>query len=664
MIITDHFIELPMRCDVLRMGMTASVAPKIRPIGQWAEEEVIIPTGPFEGRRFKVNRQPVIGHWFNAIDSKLWSEYAATGPSQSGKSLSCFVIPICYHLFEMQENVIVGLPDMDMAADKWELDILPVIERTRYREYLPKRGRGSHGGKVDTLRFLHGPVIKFMSGGGSDKSRAYFTSRVVCFTEVDGLAISQSTSVEADKVKQIEARTMAYGARRRIYKECTVSTKEGHIWKEYEAGTASRILLPCPHCREYVQMEREDLKGWEYAESIGEAKAQGSFVCRSCGHAWTDAEREYANHHSVIVNRGQVFDPKKRKVTGVTADVDVFGFRWSAANNLFQSASFLAAKEYEASKDPNEDNAAREMHQFIWCIPWETPGLDIEIVRPEQLIKRRRQWNRGVLPSETEYVTVGVDIGKYVGYWCMKAFLRDHTEHVVDYGTYDVPSDLGQDASVLAALRGLRDHFENGIPVADGSQRQPDQVWIDYPWGKRGVVAFLKDENTVQDVYRPIVGRGAFQQRRQWYNRPKSTGSRVKHLGEEFHFSWVPDEAVHLGEINADYWKSRVHEGFNKTPGQPGYCSLFATTHPKEHTSYAMHITAEHKEQAFVENKGYVDYWVRDRKANHWLDCTYIATAAGSFCGHTIVESQEPAAEPIEGGGTSLPTFGRNKWKK
>jgi hypothetical protein len=98
----------------------------------FAEGEVIIPDGPFRGRRFRCARQPYTRLWFDAVDSGLWNRYVATGPTQSGKTLSCFVIPLLYHLFEVGETVICGLPDMDMAADKWREDILPVIDQSRY----------------------------------------------------------------------------------------------------------------------------------------------------------------------------------------------------------------------------------------------------------------------------------------------------------------------------------------------------------------------------------------------------------------------------------------------------------------------------------------------------------------------------------------------------
>src|SRR4029453_11347511 len=189
------------------------------------------------------------GLFFDQVDSGRWSRCVATGPTQSGKSLCCFVIPILYHVFGVGETVICGLPDMDMGIDKWQLDLLPVIEHSRYKELLPRSGAGSRGARlVEGIQFENGAPLKFMSGGGGDKSRAGFTSRVVVITETDGMDQPGMTSREADKITQLEARTRAYGSRKRIYMECTVSTEEGRTWQEYIQGTQSQIVLPCPHC--------------------------------------------------------------------------------------------------------------------------------------------------------------------------------------------------------------------------------------------------------------------------------------------------------------------------------------------------------------------------------------------------------------------------------
>ncbi len=249
--------RLPPQQTDLQWFLAEARPRRLRTMRQFAEEEIVIPDGPFVGRKFRCSRQPYTGLWFDAVDSGHWNRLVATGPT-----LSCFIIPLLYHLFELSETVICGLPDMDMAADKWREDILPVIEQSRYRELLPRRGGGSRGGRVESIQFRNGATLKYMSGGGSDKSRAGFTSRVVVITETDGMDQPGQTSREADKITQLEARTRAYGSRKRVYMECTVSTEQGRTWQEYTQGTQSQIVLPCPACQAWVVPEREHLTGW------------------------------------------------------------------------------------------------------------------------------------------------------------------------------------------------------------------------------------------------------------------------------------------------------------------------------------------------------------------------------------------------------------------
>ena len=118
-----------------------------------------------------------------------------------------------------------------------------------------------------------------MTAGGGDKSRSGYTARVVCMTETDGFDTQAATSTEASKIAQIEARQRAYDDNKIIYKECTVTTKTGHAWSRYTAGTASRLMLPCPYCDSFEVYEREHLVGWKSATTDVEAAENSFFHC-------------------------------------------------------------------------------------------------------------------------------------------------------------------------------------------------------------------------------------------------------------------------------------------------------------------------------------------------------------------------------------------------
>ncbi len=498
---------------------------RLRSMRDFAEQEIVIPDGPYQGRHFRCSRQPYTALWFDSVDSGRWSRCVATGPTQSGKTLSCFVVPLLYHLFEIGETVICGLPDMDMAADKWREDILPAIEQSRFRELLPHKGGGSRGGRVETLQFRNGATLKFMSGGGGDKSRAGFTSRVVVITETDGMDKPGGGSRESDKITQLEARTRAYGSRKRIYLECTVSTEDGRTWQEYIKGTHSRLAIPCPHCRVWVGPERDHLMGWQGADSQAAARRTGALSCPACGEFWNEEERVQANRSAQLLHHGQEID-ERGNVSGDPPATDTLGFRWSAVHNLFLSAGDFAADEWRASRAADEDNAEREMRQFVWCLPVVPLKWDESSLETSEIAQRRIDLPRGHVPGDTKWLTAAVDIGKYLLHWVVVAWRDQATGHIVDYGRIEVASaDLGVEKAVLLALREFRDMVHAGWPVAgkDGNMKIPEQAWVDAGYQTDVVYSFCRQEGV---RFRPSMGRGAAQQHRQWYNRPTRPARR------------------------------------------------------------------------------------------------------------------------------------------
>jgi phage terminase large subunit GpA-like protein len=616
---------------------------RLRSLRAFAEQEIVIPDGPFVGRRFRCDRQPYTGLWLDAVDSGLWSRFVATGPTQSGKTLSCFVIPLLYHLFELEETVICGLPDMDMAGDKWREDILPAIEQSRYRELMPSRGGGSRGGRVESLQFRHGATLKFMSGGGGDKSRAGFTSRVVVVTETDGMDRPGGASRESDKITQLEARTRAYGSRKRIYMECTVSTEQGRTWQEYLNGTRSRIVLLCPGCRAWVGPERDDLTGWQGAESRAAARSGGAFCCPACGEVWSLDERAAANRRGRLVHGDQTIDAGGM-VEGTAPATDTLGFRWSAVHNLFLTPGELAADEWRASRAADEENAEREMRQFVWCLPVTSSKWEETALVTHELAARMSELARGIVPASAQRLTLAADLGKYLVHWIVVAWSPGAAGHIVDYGRLEVASeDLGVEQALLIALRECRDLALGGWPVGspDGEHMAPHQAWIDAGYMTHVVYAFCRETG---NRFVPAIGRGAGQQHRQWYRRPTSTGSIVQHIAEGFHLNWLPAEQLHLAEVDADHWKTWVHQRLSTPLGKPGAMSLFQAA-AEEHLALAKHLTAERKTDQFVAGKGVVTKWERLRRQNHWFDALYNACVAGHYCGVRLV-GELPAEPP------------------
>ncbi|QDV25884.1 Phage terminase large subunit (GpA) [Aureliella helgolandensis] len=246
-----------------------------------------------------------------------------------------------------------------------------------------------------------------------------------------------------------------------------------------------------------------------------------------------------------------------------------------------------------------------------------------------------------------------MDLGKYLNHWVVVAWSAGPYGHVVDYGRIEVASDdLGVEQATMVALRQFRAMVLAGWPigVVGGETLIPQLCFIDAGYMTDVVYAFNRESG---NRFIPSVGRGASQQHQQWQNRETQTGSVVQHLGEGFHINWLPNANVYLAEVDADHWKTWVHQRLSTPTSRVGAITLFQAS-ATEHLSFAKHLTAEVKTEEFISGKGMVTKWDRKRKQNHWFDALYNACAAGHYCGVRLVEEErrkvpvkpKPAPDP------------------
>lgn len=656
-------LQLPTQTliDTLTWAIDQASAPARRPISQWVEQEIILPNGPYSGERYRHSRHPVSSLWFEQLDSGRWSRFAASGPTQNGKTLMCYVAPVLYHLFEIGETVIIGLPNMDMANDKWTEDFLPVIEASRFRDLLPTKGEGSRGGQVKrAIRFRNGATLRFMGGGGGDKKRAGYTSRVVAVTETDGMDEPGEASREADKIEQLEGRTRAFGRHgKRIYLECTVSIERGRIWQEIVTGTHSTIVRPCPHCCAWVSPERDHLQGWQSATSEGEAADKAYWSCPECSQPWTEQERRDGWHAAQLVHRGQEITPEG-EIVGEPPKTQTLGFRWSAIDNPFCTAADLGAEEWLSRKSRDRDNAEKKMRQFVWCLPYEPPVVELTPLDPDAVRERQDNLKRGQVPEACRGVAVQVDTGKRALHWVAMAITEDGSGRVIEYGRQTVEADrLGVYRGLIEALEQLASYLNNGWRTAAGALWTPQQVWIDSGYHEHtdAVYSFCGQANSTlqsgSERYRPSKGYGEKQARIGRYVAPDKRHRDIMHVGREYHIARVRRNGklltgVQLVHVNADAWKSELHQRLAMDSQEPGAVLLYRTSDPFEHGEFVAHLTAEKQVETFVPGRGLVVTWDRIDRNNHYLDAAYGALAAGDLI--MQLKAKPAARQQVPGG--------------
>jgi len=609
----------------------ARVSP-LRTIRQFAEQEIVIPDGDYKGQLFRCHRQPAHGLWFDEIDSGRWSRFAFVACQQSGKTLAGYVIPIMYHAFEVQETVIVGLPTMDIARDKWEVDIKPAIESSRFADLLPKNGGGSRGGTPELITLRNGVNLKFMSGGGGDEKRSAFTSRILVVTEADKLDEVGGASDEATKLRQMEGRTRFFGNRKRVYLECTVSEETGRIWQEWQNGSSGLVHIPCHSCGEYVAPEREHFVGWQEAPEEIDAE-ESRFSCPVCGILWSEEIRKTQLKNARVIHKGQRFEDGQ--IVGELPKTRTCGFRYSAATNAFADVAMIGVDEWRAKRAIDEDLASRELLQWTWAWPPAARTVDVEPLSVEAVENRQHDLPRMIAPADTVRIVAGVDARKEQLEWFVVAETKSGRVACIDFGYTKVPEGIPEAQALQQAVKETRDRFDYGYRVQGRSETdnlQVELVLLDCHWNTDA----LYEACWESAAWMPAMGFG-YKKHKATYNAPKKRGGTVTKLGDGWYF--VSTERVFAGKMrrfevthnNADAWKLRLHRSLSVDLDHPQALLLPMQSKPGTRRELAKQLTAEKQESVYEKGKGQVLKWVTTYHKNHWLDAAYMSLVAVSI---------------------------------
>lgn len=636
-------------------------APRALGHVEWAEKYIRIPSGEYKNQAWRRDRLPWARVLFEELDRPKWIQAVTTGPTQSGKTQQCFGIPTLRRVREFpQHNIVMGFPDGDMADKKFRTDILPMIRASPgLRDLEPKGGVGSRGGAVkDSMTFGNGVLAALMTKGASDEGKAGFTAPYAAITEAGGFSAGIETSVETDPLRQIKGRLLAFKrSNRRVLIEGTVKVASMLPWslRGRDDGplisSQSRLVSPCPHCGEFISPEREHFTGWETAETEDQACNESAFFCPECGEFLSEEDRKQSNQDLRIVHRGQTID-KKGDIHGELPATSTLWFRYSQWHNLLTSYEDIAAGEWEAVQQPEgtqeRDNLERARSQQTWCIPFESSLTENEPIDAADVQKRIAELGRGVLPEDTLYATIGVDIGKRKGWWVLIAWRACGIRHVAAYGDFEImPQGEGKvhDFIIAALNRDIKPMADAGFQVDGKADRmRPSAVWIDGGYHPEAVAEFVKASGPIMGgIYRFCRGRGeaaSHKWMRGLYMSPKKLTKAVPRIGREWHSEHNLDRRILEYTFNADYWKLNVHEGLRGDGAGEGQIVLYRPDRAKEHQQIGNHFAAEQLNENWEPGKGEVAKWIKNGQ-NHLLDCAAMASAAGDS-----VKDRRPVGSP------------------
>lgn len=640
---------------------TAACGRRLRSRVEFAEQCIVVPEGPYQGEHWRSHFQPFTYHVLHLMDSAGFRKFRFTGCVQSGKTF-LVVINVLWHLFERNETVIYGVPDIhETGADKWREELLPVIDASpQMRQFLPRQGRGSKGGIPTAIKFTNGATLRFMGAGGGDHRRSHYTAPVVVKTEVDRYDIATESSRESSPVEQMEARTEAFNERAFSYEECTVTTASGRIFTELERSTRTRLCVPCVGCGEYVFPTRENFVGHEDAPNVHEAKTLGAFQCCACKTLWSEEDRRcMVTVENILPLHGEqtarIHEGGGVIVEGEIPQTDRLGVAWNAFHNLFWSTGKIAADEWNALYAANRHEADKKRRQFAWAIPAEPDEFALNALTVAEMKERTCSHSLRQVPPNTRWLSAGVDCRQTELHFVVRSWtLEGETvqAYITDIGTFHVDSrNLGVRAGLLAALVGLRERLRAGYRDSDGKTYKPGWTLIDIGWQERIVWEFLVD-CALKNIrgFMPILGRGQSQPKGKGsYVQPdKITKGKIDWIGEQcyirvsehyrdlFHAQGIAAPAYFVF-ANSDVWKSFLRDGYKTPKGQPGALFTFQAETKEERdvlNLYENQIRAEKVEQKVVQGRGVVEVWKNDsRRPNHLGDADYYACVAANILG-------------------------------
>ena len=647
-----------------------SLSRRVRHIDEWAEDEIVIPTGPYEGLKFRLDRQPVASLLYNEFKNPHWQEYAITGSTQTGKSFLGFALPVCWTLCEKREDAIIAAPTKEILEDKVKRDLYPILEASRYKDIIPSRGGGSKGGIPDRIDFRNGTVLKLMSFEGGDKSKASFTCPNIFMTEVDGSRL-QSTSAEANPIEQIKARARATEREKRfILYECTVSMEDAPIWQLTQVvGSAAKIMLKCPHCKKRSRPDRPDLRGWNEAKTEIEAETKTAWHCPLCDKPWTEKQRRVMNLNAVLMHRGQ--ECNGDKVVGELPPTRTLGFRFAAVNNLFLPAKDIGVDCWNVMQDEDDLDGEKKLTQFVFCLPYKPPGLDVVKMKRDEVEQRQLMYPKGSPPKDTKWITIGCDVGKFDCYWTAIAWLLpSRVGLIMDYGriklrmqhngSWGNADDFSFDLVFTNIMSEWKMSLDSGWPNSDGEVFDYDALWID--------ARYQGDDHDVPVVYNaikrwgdsrvlPIMGHSRNQFKRSNYREPRRSAKNTVSYGHNYDIRHIEEINMHRGHVDSDSWKTVVQRGFLKDRDTEGSLMLFNSVNPREHATFVKHIDSEVRERHFEPGKGNVEQWVVKREANHYLDSTVYACAAGHSVGFRASPLHEKKKKKLRSQGKPITSW-------
>ncbi|EFK08930.1 phage terminase large subunit (GpA) [delta proteobacterium NaphS2] len=360
------------------------------------------------------------------------------------------------------------------------------------------------------------------------------------------------------------------------------------------------FFVPCPHCGTMQTLEfsqiRWDTKGLPSTDpaSWRLAKKSAVYICPSCQETISDRQKNRILQQGEWLREdGSEPDPETESI----------GFHLSSLYSPLLTWGAIAAKFLEVKNDP-----PRFMVFVNGWFAEEWEDAAVEKKEPDDILASHiTDRAPSVVPAGTWALTMGVDSQATGFYYVIRAWQRDRTSYLIDYGFLPSLEDVRQAV------------FERSYPIEDSDQRIG--IWR----------AAIDTGGTRLDA-----GPSMTEQIYTWLRRIPSgliygikgsswkTGVRVQHkIIDKMPgtFGKPLRGGITLFLLDVAAFKEALHYRLSLAKNEPG-AFLF---HSQTGEDYANQLLSEYKRRDTRSGK---EAWVKIKgRENHYLDCEIYAMA-------------------------------------
>lgn len=274
-------------------------------------------------------------------------------------------------------------------------------------------------------------------------------------------------------------------------------------------------------------------------------------------------------------------------------------------------------------------------------------------ITAHRIQKQISGYDRRVVPPDCVLITQGIDVRKIALHWVVRAWRRDGTGYVIDYGVHEVHgttygSDEGVDWAVYRAILDRMESFRD--TVYESAVHLERFTLVDAGWRTDAVYSACRE---IGVGIMPIMGFG----KSSGCTQANFNDVQRRTLDRKPGNGWFLSRRGKLWLVcaDADRWKAWEHDRWMTAPGKPLSLQMFGqqserpdrmSDDEKLHHAYARHIVNEIEvEEPY---KGTIRrIWKPKSENTHWFDASYYADVAAAMKGIQIGQS---AASPSRSG--------------